>query len=249
MSFRRRCIRWIDSFISLAVLLAILLAGTYSGYALWDNNQVYRAAENVQLEMKKLKPVITEDEEAGPSFRDLLAINPDVCGWVTLDGTNIDYPILQGESNLDYINKDVYGNFALAGSIFMDCRNHPDFSDRYNLLFGHHMVNHLMFGDLDLYKENAFFQKNTTGTLITEKCVYDLKIIACLVVSASDEGIFNVPDCQDTQTVLAYARQEALHFRPLSEESEEAPRILALSTCTSEYTDARTIVLAVMHRH
>ena len=145
--------------------------------------------------------------------------------------------------------KDVYGNFALAGSIFMDCRNAPDFSDRYNLLFGHHMVNHLMFGDLDLYKDSAFFQKNTTGTLITEKCVYDLEVIACLVVSASDERIFNVTDCQDTEAVLAYAAQEALQFRSLPADAGEAPRILALSTCTSEYTDARTIVLTVMHRH
>lgn len=239
----------VDSFVSLAVLLAILLAGTYSGYALWDNNQVYRAAENVQLEMKKLKPIVTEDEETAPSFRELLAINPDVRGWITLDGTNIDYPILQGESNLDYINQDVYGDFALAGSIFLDSRNHPDFSDRYNLLFGHHMVNHLMFGDLDLYKEGSFFRKNTTGTLITEKCVYDLEIVACLVVSASDEQIFNVTVCQDTSAVLTYASQNSLQFRPYAAESGDVPRLLALSTCTSEYTDARTIVIAVMHRH
>ena len=134
-------LRAANALISLAVGLCLAVCGAYAGYALWDNRQVYSAAENVQIEMQKLKPEVSEEVgETGPSFAELLAVNPDVCAWLTVDNTRIDYPVLQGETNLDYINTDVYGNFALAGSIFLDSRNAPTFADGYSLLYGHHMA-------------------------------------------------------------------------------------------------------------
>src|SRR5690554_3268386 len=106
-----------NSLISFVVLLSLCIAGLYASYALWDNSRVYAKVDNVQEDILKLKPQINEEEDVEPSFEELLAINPDVRAWVTLDNTKIDYPILQGESNLSYINTDVYGNFSLAGSI------------------------------------------------------------------------------------------------------------------------------------
>ena len=94
MSIRRACVRTVNSFVSLVIILALLLFGSYSAYALWDNRQIYSAAQNVQLQMKELKPDI--QAETGPSFEELLAINPDVRAWLTMDGTKIDYPVLQG---------------------------------------------------------------------------------------------------------------------------------------------------------
>ena len=78
----------------------------------------------------------------------MLAINPDVRGWLTIDGTHVDYPIVQGEDDMEYVNKGVYGEFSLSGTIFLDSENTSDFSDCYNLLFGHHMANGAMFGDV-----------------------------------------------------------------------------------------------------
>lgn len=235
--------------LSLVMCLCLLSALSFAGYALWDNAQVYQAAENVQADMIKLKPK-TEDTQEGPTFDELRSINPDVCGWVTLDNTKIDYPILQGEDNLTYINTDVYGNFALAGSIFLDVRNDPSFTDMFSLLYGHHMENSAMFGDLDLYKDARFFQENTTGSLLTPDGAYDLEIFACLVVNASDENVFEPTTWQTSiDPLLAFAQSEALHWNPevaavLEEESE--PHILALSTCSSEFSDARTVVLTRM---
>ena len=94
-----------NKFISLTIVLALSLAGTYAGYGLWDNNRIYAAAENVQDDMIKLKPIV--DEEEKPSFEELMAINSDVVGWISLDNTKIDHPVLQGANNLSYINIDV----------------------------------------------------------------------------------------------------------------------------------------------
>ena len=67
------------------------------------------------------------------SFEELLGINPDVCAWVTLDNTAIDYPVVQGEDNFTYVNTDVYGDFSLAGSIFLDVNCDKNFTDPYSL--------------------------------------------------------------------------------------------------------------------
>lgn len=108
-----------NSLVTAIVALFLILAAAYSGYALWDNAQVYGAVDDIQSQLLKLKPD-PEQKDGGASFEELRKINPDVCGWITLDHTKIDYPILQGEDNLTYINTDVYGDFALSGSIFLD---------------------------------------------------------------------------------------------------------------------------------
>ena len=98
-----------NTIINFIVVLSLCAAGLYAVYALWDNNRIYAAAEDVQADMKKLKPDADQDKA---SFEELLAINPDVCAWVSLDNTKVDYPVLQGANNMIYLNQDVYGDFA-----------------------------------------------------------------------------------------------------------------------------------------
>lgn len=248
-------LRTANAVVSFVVSVFLIVAGAYSVYALWDNNQIYTSAENVQADMIKLKPKVqvTEEGEETVSFEELLAVNPDVCAWVSLDNTNVDFPVLQGETNLTYINTDVYGNFALAGSIFLDSRNDRTFADTYSLLYGHHMANSGMFGDLDLYKDETFFNENRTGELILPDRVYNLEIYACLLVSASEDMIFEVEATGgDIHTLYDFCEQNAMYIHKETLDAARADpetKTLALSTCSSEFTDARTIVLAVMKPH
>lgn len=253
MEFHRTVLRAANSLFNLVVILLLLAAGSYSAFALWDNQRIYAAAGDVQADMMKLKPeVITTEEDSGADFSELLAVNPDVCGWITLDNTNVDYPVLQGETNFTYINTDVYGNFALAGSIFLDTRCSKEFTDPYSLIYGHHMADSKMFGDLDLYKDETFFQENTTGSLVLPGKAYQLEIIACLLVPASEDHIFEPATWQDSNIsrLLEFVENNALNLhdeimRELKA-AEDPFKILALSTCSYEYTDARTIVLTWM---
>lgn len=257
IQFHKTVLRMANSLFNLIVIALLVIAGSYSAYALWDNEQVYAAAGDVQADMIKMKPEMTladEEEGEGADFTELLTVNEDVCGWVTLDGTAIDHPILQGDTNYTYINTDVYGNFALAGSIFLDSRNDSAFGDTYSLLYGHHMDNSKMFGDLDLYKDEDFFDKNRTGTLILPDRTYNLEIFSCLLVPASEDMIFDPTQWRGSiDKLLKFTAQNALHFdeEMIGEirSSEEKMQILALSTCSTEFTDARTIVLAVMKPH
>lgn len=237
----QKIIKIMNALISFIVVICLTLAGTYAIYALWDNHRIYTKADNVQSDMLKLKPV--KDDSA--SFADLLAINSDVCAWLTLDHTNIDYPVLQGEDNLTYINMDVYGDFALAGSIYLDSRNDQTFNDMYSLVYGHHMAEDQMFGDLDLYMDKEFFNENTTGELLLPDGSYELEIFACLVISASENNIYDPTQWKyDTSGLISYVRENSLHLH--EEKLTENMKVIAFSTCSSDYTDARTVVLALM---
>lgn len=108
-----------------------------------------------------------------------------------------------------------------------------------------------MFGDLDLYKKSEFFEKHDTGTLLLPNKVYDLKVAAVLITGVSDERIFQLqnwpPKWKDGQ--LDYIRSQALFVRDdvlNALEKCEHPQLISLTTCTSEFTDARTVVLAQM---
>ncbi|MBQ6692090.1 MAG: class B sortase [Clostridia bacterium] len=229
--------------------LFFVLMGLYAVYALVDNSRVYEKAEHVQAGMAQLKP-----DAAGPNrekeFAELKAVNPDICAWLTLDNTGVDHPVVQGKTNLTYINTDVYGEFALSGSIYLDSRNDPNFSDAYAVVYGHHMENGSMFGDLDLYLDPVFFRENNTGELLLADRVYDLKILACLTVSASDSVIFApFAGADKIDRLVSYARKKAAHVQDdaLSALTRDA-QIIALTTCSSAFTDARTIVLAAMEQ-
>ena len=239
---------------NLVVLCVCLLLACAPAFAAYETDATIPVTvrQTGPITRQTYRFVLAPAEPAPPSFDELLAVNEDVCAWLTIDNTRIDYPVLQGETNLDYINTDVYGNFALAGSIFLDSRNDKTFADRYSLLYGHHMEGGRMFGDLDLFKDEKFFNDNRSGTLMLPDRVCTLKIFACLVAPASEENIFQ-PTLwtTDIDRFIEYARTEALFIddemieTTLHEaENPERVKVLAMSTCSSEYTDARTIVLA-----
>ncbi|XCB29125.1 hypothetical protein RQN30_07550 [Arcanobacterium hippocoleae] len=108
-----RALRGIDRLVNLGIILILALTGLYGGLGLWDVLNIYHKA-GVSAEVMGYKP----DGGNGLSFSELRAVNPDVAAWIEIPDTPIDFPVLQGESNMEYINRDVSGDFSLAGSIF-----------------------------------------------------------------------------------------------------------------------------------
>lgn len=234
-----------------ALFLLLLFLIAVSAYSIWDNAQIYSQAESVQAELYQFKPAAVEGEEY--SFEALREINPDVCAWLSVDGTNIDYPVLKGVDNLVYLNKDVYGNFALAGSIFMDVRSPSSFRSPYSLLYGHHMDNHLMFGDLDLFTEEEFFETNRSAVIVTDDEVINLEVLAVLVIPDNAKEIFDPAMWGADLTDLAlYIQENATYiWDPAMEELLKNPtstQAVSLATCASGTSGMRIVVILIAHR-
>ena len=94
------------------------------------------------------------------------------------DELGINYPIVYSGDNEKYLRKDIHGNEHIAGSIFLEGLNQSDFSDLYNIIYGHNMNNGIMFGSLKKYKDEGFWKKNQYFTIYTESTAYRYQIFS-----------------------------------------------------------------------
>lgn len=230
----------LDRIVAIFLILVILFAG----YSLWNSYMLYRGAF-ASSEIMAYKPELSEDG-TNPTLWDLMKINDDVVAWITVDDTHIDYPVLHGEDNMEYINKDVYKNFALSGAIFQDYRNAEDFTDPYNLLYGHHMEGGGMFGDVVNFEKKAYFDSHKYGTLFLPDKTYRIEFFMVAKIDAYDNVIFNpttIASMDQREFLIDHARANVLQEREVRLGDD---RIIALSTCEKATTNGRTVLLGVM---
>lgn len=241
-----RLARFGDRIVSTLAAVLILLMLLYGGYSLWDTAMVFGGAF-VSNDLLQFKPVST-DPDSNPTLAELQQINPDCIAWLTVDDTHIDYPVVQGEDNMEYINTDVYGEFALSGAIFLDSTNARDFSEPYNLVYGHHMDNGAMFGDVVEFINQAYFDAHPTGTLYLPDATYSIPIFACMQTDAFDSVIFTPADQTngDVSGLLDYIRAHALCSRDIGVTGSD--RIIGLSTCSEAETNGRVILFGRLDR-
>ena len=232
--------------LSVIVGLLILVMLLYGGYSLWDTAMVYNGAF-VSSDLLKYKP--SSGKTDGPTLAELAGINPDVRGWLTIDDTHIDYPVVQGKTDMDYINKDVYGEFALSGSIFMASQNKADFSDSYCLLYGHHMDNGAMFGDVVEFVNKDYFDDHRTGFLyLLDGTVYTIELFACMEIDAFDSVVYQ-PIAQEQGNIrplLDYIKVGAVQYRDIG--VAETEQVICLSTCAEAVTNGRVVLFGRMTR-
>lgn len=218
------------------LLMAALLV--FGGFALWQDAAVSRGAFTGQ-DLLQYKPAALA--ASNPTLAELQALNPDVRGWLTVDGTNIDYPVVQGATNMDYINRDVYGTFSLSGAVFLDSRSAADLTDPYSILYGHHMENGAMFGDVGKFTDAAYFDAHTSGTLSLPDAAYTIELFACLEADAYDSAIY-APEAYagGAGPLLEYVQAHAAQWRDIG--AKDGDSILALSTCAGAETNGRVVV-------
>ena len=220
----------------------ILVMFLYGGYSLWDTARIYGNAA-VGEELLKYKPT-SETEGEHLSLQELALINPDTRGWLTIPDTHIDYPVLQGNDDMEYINKDVFGEFSLSGSLFLSCRNSSDFSDGYSLIYGHHMEHGGMFGDVVSFTEKNYFDKHKTGELYLPDKTMHIDLFACMKTSASDSKVYNPQNISKTsesfKSFLDYVREAAICYRDSGR--QDTGQIIGLSTCSEAVTNGRVIL-------
>lgn len=176
----------------IALMLFLLL---FAGYARWDSQQVYTQADPIQYIQYKPSP-----PEMMP-FEELQEINPEVLGWLTIYDTNIDYPLVQGEDNEKYLNHNPKLEAEGSGSLFLDYRNAKNFTDFNTIIFGHHMAHHEMFGDLDLFLDEDFWNAHEYGNLIYDGQNHGLQFIAMLQCDAYDFFIYHPAVNGETQRI------------------------------------------------
>ena len=232
ISLIRKIVSMIDSTVNFAVLLFFILCVLFSGYSIWDNNHIYTKASPSVYETYK------PEKDDTKSFEELVKINPDVYGWITLYGTEIDYPLVQGEDNDKYVNTDAQGNFSVSGSLFLDCNNARDMSDTVNIIYGHHMEKDKMLGGLDHYEKEDYFKKHQYGNLYVDGKNYGLEFFMLIHVDAYDSKVYNTNE-RGIDSYIEYISSFSIQKLDI----DEREKLICLSTCASDSTNGRVILV------
>ena len=116
---------------------------------------LYETNKSKEVISKVISDVIPNNNNENPNsseltvdFDKLLAINSQVVGWIKIDGTSINFPIVKGNDNSHYLYYDIYNDRSQNGWIFMDYRNNENFEDYNTVIFGHNIKSGIMFSDL-----------------------------------------------------------------------------------------------------
>jgi len=235
-----RSIKFIDSVLDTIIVAIIVFILAFFGFVSWDTNQMHAAAMSDQYE--RYNPAIDP-----LSFEELRAINPDVFGWLTVYGTLIDFPLLQGETNSHYLNHGPTGEFSLAGSIFLDVANDRNFTDFNHIIHGHHMEQGAKFGNIDLFTELEFFESRRYGNLFFNGKDHGLEFFAFLETSGYNWQVFNpaIEGRENQEAYIAMLMTESLHTRDIGVTADD--RIVLLATCTSDFTNGRHLLIGKIH--
>ena len=216
----------------------------------YEQLQEYVKVEKNTRDPENTKPNVAEDDKEGEKqeetvtvdFASLQAINPDIVAWLRIPGV-LEYPVVRGKDNSYYLNHTVQKTYNIAGSIFLDAKSDRNFHDFYTVIMGHHMQGRKMFGDIDLYTDVSFFEKNTTGTLYVEGRILKLETVAILKADAYDKYVYRTDwkEKEEKEELIRHIYELAVHTRGQRLTVED--QMIALSTCSSGNTNGRHLLI------
>ncbi len=185
----------------------------------------------------------------------LYAINQDLVGWVKIPNSTIDMQVVQAGDNSTYLKTDFYGNYSRYGCPYMDYRNDPKYLDQNTIIYGHHMSDGLVFADLKKYKTIDGFRESPVIEFDTLYRSYKFKIYAVIITNSKEEDdngyIFNytVPTFGTEENFTSYiAAVDERKLYTTGVDIRPDDKLLTLSTCTYEFSDARLVVIGRMVR-
>lgn len=178
------------------------------------------------------------------SVADLMSMNSDCFGWISISGTNINYPVMHTPSNPQkYLNRNFYGEYSFSGTPFLDSRCSADSTNL--IIYGHHMNNGTMFADLCNYTDYSYFTEHPTVVLETKDGNFLYSVFSVMKVKSDDlwYKFVNVDLDKTYKKWVSYAKPKSLYDTGIT--PVYGQQILTLSTCYGYNQDDRILVLAV----
>lgn len=183
------------------------------------------------------------------NLENIAKINSDVIGWIKIDGTNIDYPIMQNENY--YLHRNIYKNYSNHGIPYLAEYCNLRASDNL-IIFGHHMKDNTMFSELVNYKNYSYYKKHkyiyfyTLKDGQTIKNTYEI-VIAFKTIAYSDNGFkyYNYTNFYDEDEFNSFVGKcRDLEFYNTSIDLKYKDKLITLSTCEYSQKNGRMVIVA-----
>lgn len=229
------------------LLIVMIFTFLYSGYniLIWVKSDRETKALEEGLFNEVIEEIKKEDENEEKSiqvdFIKLKEINKDIIAWIKIENTHINYPILQGDTDEYYLRRDIYKNYSISGSIFVDSNINYDFTDENTVIYGHNMKTGRMFADLHKIHSGEL------GTDIIIEIYTEGKMLKYKVISA----YIDEPKLSIIQRAFAQGQKENYIKNAITKsnlrfanEVDTSKKILTLITCDKTRKN-RVIVNAI----
>ena len=225
----------------IAVLVLVLCLAVLGmiGYGYWHGSKVYTTIAEQAF------PAMTVDWDA------LLAQNPDTVAWIYMPGTCIDYPVVRGDSDEEYLKKDFTGDsggIVHKGTIFLATDNAGDFSDENNVLYGHNMNDDTMFAHLLQMTDQATFDAARTFYVLTPTQNYRCSTFALDVVDSTQTDLlqYTFSGKAALQQYMDERKSDSVVSVPNDVDSEQVSKLFTLITCGDDYAATRAVLFGAV---
>ena len=245
--------------INIILVAIIIVCLSIIGYKYYN----YNKDDKLNSEIQDLQPVINEasdldnnssgendgqdqskdgDYVNSANEEELKSINSDYKMWIQIENTNINYPVVQSSDNDYYLKHNFRKESNISGTVFVESANDID-NDKNIILYGHNMRNGTMFNNITNYKEESFFNEDNKINIIMNNTLYEYEVFSVYVKNVSEVNLAIGFANEDEFINYAYNEaDESLYKKDVDFSAED--NLITLVTCSYEFTDARTIVVA-----
>ena len=245
--------------ICIAAAVCLLGAAAFCGYHIYEHyaheaeqteafEQIADKVEQAQMDEDTPQVPLNEEETILPEYGELFLQNTDMVGWISIDGTKLNYPVMQtpNEPNF-YLKHNFEKEYSDLGTPYVqeDC----DIAQSDNLvIYGHHIKGGKMFGALEDYKAKSFYEEHKTIQFDTLTQHGEYEIIAVFkTVAYSSEGFryydfVNAESEDDFNAYVEKCKELALYDTGVT--AEYGDRLITLSTCEYSAQNGRLVVVA-----
>ena len=240
--------------ICLTICLAVFIFSAYKiidyifqekEYEALQGELINKAVSEVQInqEEQKEEKYLERRLPITVDFSVLQKENEDIVAWIYSENTPINYPIVQSNDNSYYLRRLINGEYNVAGTIFMDFRNNPNMEDNNTIIYGHNMKNDIMFGTLQNYEDQSYYDEHKSMYLFTAKKQYIIELVAGYTLPVESD-IYNMVTIDQNNITEAMSKSDFKSDVIIQEEE----KFVTLSTCSYEYDGARYVVIGALRQ-
>lgn len=212
--------------------------------------------KNKTEEPKKIIEKITIDDEKNNISERILKLkklheeNNDIIGWIEIEGTNINYPVLQTNNNDFYLNHDYQKKYNKNGSIFLDKDYDWNIPSSNLLIYGHNSQDGTMFKDLLNYKNENYYKEHPKirFTTLNEDAEYEIiAVFLSRVYYKREENVFryykfiNAENENEYNSYVENSKKSSLYN--IEKTPKYKDQLITLSTCSNHTEDGRLAVV------
>lgn len=228
------------------ILLAVLIYEEYKDY------KSAKSVKKLQEEREALYDGAYADASGIlPEYREMYGNNSDLVGWIVVEGTDINYPVVQSKVYQEYyLDHNFDGEEDESGAIFADARNDVFLPDDNIILYGHNMKNGSMFGTLQSYLDKSYYDEHKSISFDTLYDRHKYEIVSVGLSKISDESVntfkyYNFLNASDKKEFGNYVKNiKKLEAYDTGVSMKYGDKLITLSTCNSVEEDGRLFIVA-----